>query len=105
MRNAMRIVSSPPLALCFQLPAHERSSIVKVSVGWLNASSSAYRAKEGITGYAHLSRCAVSYKEWGDGPPLVLVPGLAGGYELLGPLARLLAADFRVISYELRGEN
>src|SRR5262249_47264947 len=43
--------------------------------------------------------------EWGDGPPLVLVPGLAGGFELLGPLARLLARDFRVISYQLRGED
>jgi 3-oxoadipate enol-lactonase len=30
---------------------------------------------------------------------------LAGGYELLGPLARLLADDFRVISYQLRGEE
>jgi pimeloyl-ACP methyl ester carboxylesterase len=36
---------------------------------------------------------------------LVLVPGLAGGYELLGPLARLLARDFRVITYQLRGET
>src|SRR5207302_6462571 len=38
-------------------------------------------------------------------PPLGLVPGLAGGYELLGPLARLLASHFRVISYQLRGED
>jgi len=36
---------------------------------------------------------------------LVLVPGLAGGYGLLGPLARLLASRFRVISYQLRGED
>jgi pimeloyl-ACP methyl ester carboxylesterase len=34
-----------------------------------------------------------------------LIPGLAGGFELLGPLARLLAEDFRVISYQLRGED
>jgi pimeloyl-ACP methyl ester carboxylesterase len=47
----------------------------------------------------------VAYEEWGEGPPLVLVPGLAGGYELLGPLARLLAQHFRVISYHLRGED
>jgi pimeloyl-ACP methyl ester carboxylesterase len=43
--------------------------------------------------------------EWGDGPPLVLIPGLAGGYGLLGPLARLLAERYRVISYQLRGED
>jgi pimeloyl-ACP methyl ester carboxylesterase len=30
---------------------------------------------------------------------------LAGGFELLGPLARRLARDFRVISYQLRGED
>jgi len=78
---------------------------VKASLNWLAASSAEYQAGEGVTGYAHLSRYAVSYKEWGEGPPLVLVPGLAGGYELLGPLARLLAGHFRVISYQLRGED
>jgi pimeloyl-ACP methyl ester carboxylesterase len=30
---------------------------------------------------------------------------LAGGFELLGPLARLLAKNFQVISYQLRGED
>jgi pimeloyl-ACP methyl ester carboxylesterase len=30
---------------------------------------------------------------------------LAGGYELLGPIARLLSKHFRVISYQLRGED
>jgi pimeloyl-ACP methyl ester carboxylesterase len=47
----------------------------------------------------------MEYREWGDGPPLILIPGLAGGFELLGPLARFLARHFRVISYQLRGEN
>jgi pimeloyl-ACP methyl ester carboxylesterase len=36
---------------------------------------------------------------------LVLIPGLAGGFELLGPLARLLSSEFHVISYQLRGED
>jgi 3-oxoadipate enol-lactonase len=35
----------------------------------------------------------------------VVVPGLAGGFGLLGPLARILADNFRVISYQLRGED
>jgi pimeloyl-ACP methyl ester carboxylesterase len=30
---------------------------------------------------------------------------MAGGFQLLGPLARLLAHRFRVISYQLRGED
>jgi pimeloyl-ACP methyl ester carboxylesterase len=52
-----------------------------------------------------LTHYTAEYREWGEGPPLVLVPGLAGGYELLGPLARLLARDYRVLSYHLRGED
>ncbi|MCS6851704.1 MAG: alpha/beta hydrolase [Gemmataceae bacterium] len=48
---------------------------------------------------------SAEYREWGEGPPLVLVPGLAGGFELLGALARALADGFRVISYQLRGED
>jgi 3-oxoadipate enol-lactonase len=34
-----------------------------------------------------------------------MIPGLAGGFELLGPVARILARRFRVISYQLRGED
>jgi pimeloyl-ACP methyl ester carboxylesterase len=30
---------------------------------------------------------------------------LAGGFELLGPLARILSREYRVISYQLRGED
>jgi 3-oxoadipate enol-lactonase len=41
----------------------------------------------------------------GDGDHLVLVPGLAGGYELLGRLVRVLARHFQVICYQLRGED
>jgi len=64
-----------------------------------------FSAGEGRTGVAPLTHYTVNYREWGEGPPLVLVPGLAGGYELLGPLAQLLARNFRVISYQLRGED
>src|SRR3954447_1901208 len=66
---------------------------------------SEFSAGAGRSGVAPLSHYTVSYREWGEGPPLVLVPGLAGGFELLGPLARQLARDFRVISYQLRGED
>jgi 3-oxoadipate enol-lactonase len=36
---------------------------------------------------------------------VVLVPGLAGGMDLLGPLARALARDHQVIAFQLRGED
>ena len=78
---------------------------MKVSADWLEASGAAFSAGTGEAGYAHLKHYTAAWCEWGDGPPLVLVPGLAGGFELLGPLARLLARHYRVISYQLRGED
>jgi pimeloyl-ACP methyl ester carboxylesterase len=78
---------------------------VKATTDWLAASGAAFSPGEGRVGYVRLTHYTARYAEWGDGPPLVLVPGLAGGFELLGPLARLLAHDFRVISYQLRGED
>jgi pimeloyl-ACP methyl ester carboxylesterase len=71
----------------------------------LASTGAEFSAGTGKTGIAHLKHYTVTYREWGEGPPLVLVPGLAGGVELLGPLARLLAPHFRVISYHLRGED
>lgn len=78
---------------------------MRISTEWLEAIGAEFSAGEGRSGYAHLKHYTVAYREWGDGPPLVLVPGLAGGFELLGPMARLLSEHFRVISYQLRGED
>lgn len=78
---------------------------MKASSTWLAAIGAEFSAGTGRSGCAHLKHYTVSYREWGDGPPLVLIPGLAGGVELLAPVARLLASHFRVISYHLRGEE
>jgi len=78
---------------------------VKASIGWLTTTGAEFSAGIGQSGCAHLKHYTVEYREWGQGAPLVLIPGLAGGFELLGPLARLLADHFRVISYQLRGED
>jgi pimeloyl-ACP methyl ester carboxylesterase len=78
---------------------------VKASPAWSATTGAKFSAGIGQGGSAHLTHYTVTYEEWGDGPPLILVPGLAGGYALLGPLARLLAKDYRVISYQLRGED
>jgi pimeloyl-ACP methyl ester carboxylesterase len=64
-----------------------------------------FRATGGRLGCAQLTNYTVDYCEWGDGQPVILVPGMAGGYELLGPLAKILAEHFHVISYQLRGED
>jgi pimeloyl-ACP methyl ester carboxylesterase len=78
---------------------------VKASIEWLATSGAEFLAERGRSGYAQLKHYTAEYCEWGSGPPLVLVPGLAGGFELLGPLAQALAQHFRVISYQLRGED
>lgn len=72
---------------------------------WLNLTGDRFRAHGASRGCAHLSNYTVEYCESGSGPPLVLVPGLAGGFELLGPLTQRLSRHFRVISYQLRGED
>ena len=78
---------------------------VKASLEWLASTGAKFSAGSGKTGVAHLRHYSATFREWGSGPPLVLLPGLAGGFELLGPLARLLAEHFRVVSYQLRGEE
>ena len=78
---------------------------MQASMEWLASSSEQFNAESGRRGCAQLRNYSVDYREWGEGPPLVLIPGLAGGFGLLGPLVRLLARDFRVISYQLRGED
>ncbi|MFL5339787.1 MAG: alpha/beta fold hydrolase [Gemmataceae bacterium] len=55
--------------------------------------------------HAQLSNYTATFRQWGDGPPLVLIPGMAGGIDLVAPLAELLARRFRVIAYQLRGEE
>jgi len=78
---------------------------VQASLDWLAGSGAEFSPGVGRSGFAHLKHYTARYCVWGEGPPLVLVPGLAGGFELLGPLARLLAQHFQVISYQLRGED
>jgi pimeloyl-ACP methyl ester carboxylesterase len=55
---------------------------------------------------AVLSNYTARYQSWGQGKPVVLVPGLAGGMGLVAPLAACLARrGFRVVTYQLRGED
>jgi len=61
--------------------------------------------EDGHEGFAHLSHYTARFREWGEGPPLLLLHGLAGGLDLVAPLARKLAYHFRVIVPQLRGED
>lgn len=44
-------------------------------------------------------------QSWGNGEPLVVVPGMAGGLPLLAPLIRELSQEFKVIGIEMREEH
>lgn len=56
-------------------------------------------------GSARLGAYVAEYVVLGRGDPCVVVPGLAGGYELAGRVIDALSRDFEVISYQLRGER
>jgi len=78
---------------------------MKLSPTWVRSSQSLFAPDDGRVGHAYLTNYTAAFREWGNGPPLVLVPGLAGGIDLVAPLARQLAKHFRVIAYQLRGED
>ena len=61
---------------------------MKASKEWLVSSGAEFTLETGRSGLAQLRHYSAEYREWGSGPPVVLVPGLAGGLGLLGPLAR-----------------
>src|SRR4051794_25520440 len=61
-------------------------------------------AYEGRRRQVRVDGSVVEVVEIGRGEPIVLVPGLAGGWKLLTPLARSLAKRHRVILYGLRDE-
>jgi pimeloyl-ACP methyl ester carboxylesterase len=72
---------------------------------WLSECGAEFSAGSGKSSYAPLTNYTPEYRQWGHGETIVLIPGLAGGIDLLGPLARQLAKRFRVLSYQLRGED
>lgn len=60
---------------------------------------------EGKEHQVRLHREWVDVVEMGRGEPLVLVPGLAGSWKLLAPLAHVLARKHRVFVCSLRGDR
>jgi pimeloyl-ACP methyl ester carboxylesterase len=78
---------------------------VKATADWLNATNSRFIANATSSAFVHLGKYTAELHESGIGSPVVLIPGLAGGFDLLGPLAKSLADRHRVFSYQLRGEN
>jgi 3-oxoadipate enol-lactonase len=69
---------------------------------WLRMSGTGHHLNRGLADLRHYD---AEFCEAGDGPPLVLVPGLAGGTDLVQPLVQRLARHFRVVAYQTRGET
>lgn len=78
---------------------------MRLSAKWYRRLSERFGPKDVRRGVVQLRHYTADYCVAGDGEPLVLVPGLAGGYGLLGRLARVLARQFQVICYQLRGDE
>ena len=78
---------------------------MRATTFWKKRRGPQFAPEDARYGVAQLPGYTAEYMIVGHGEPLVLVPGLAGGYGLLGRLASLLADDFEVITYELRGER
>jgi pimeloyl-ACP methyl ester carboxylesterase len=78
---------------------------VQATANWVSSSGATYRSVGGVCGYAQLTNYTAEYCEWGDGPPLVLIPGMAGGFRLISQLGSLLGRHFRVITFQSRGED
>ena len=78
---------------------------MKATEDWINSANRRFIPRAKTPAFVHLGQYTAELYETGAGDPLVLVPGLAGGFELLGPLARTFAGHHHVFSYQLRGES
>ena len=78
---------------------------MKATNDWYTTAHRKYSANLGSSRFVHLTKYTAEVKEIGTGSPIILIPGLAGGSGLLGPLAKALADDRHVLTYQLRGEN
>ena len=67
--------------------------------------SLAFQLPEADRSQVRIGPWTVDVLRMGEGDPVVLVPGLAGGPKLLTPLARRLARHHEVILYGLRGDR
>ncbi|WP_165226999.1 alpha/beta fold hydrolase [Aquisphaera insulae] len=80
---------------------------MKLAARWQDALSTSIsiRGEERRRTQVRLGGELVDVVRMGRGEPLVLVPGLAGSWKLLLPLARRLSRRYEVITYAFRDEG
>src|SRR3954462_4957001 len=82
-----------------------RGGVMRIAAGRRSAWLLSSHALEGRQHQVRLGGEWVDVVQMGAGPPLVLVPGLAGGWKLLAPLATRLARRDQVTIPGLRGDR
>ncbi len=83
----------------------EEPSTMRVTKDWLSRNWQPITPSDIPYRTHRLANYSFQSMEIGDGPPLVFVPGLAGGSRLHLPLISQLSQYFKVITFEFRGEN
>jgi len=78
---------------------------MRIAAKWQGLSVLDWPCEPGQRTQCRLGGELVDVIRLGKGDPLVLVPGLAGSWKLVLPLARRLARHFEVITYGLRGDG
>jgi pimeloyl-ACP methyl ester carboxylesterase len=79
---------------------------MRLSAKWRESSLVDSEGIGGIRIHVHgIGGEAVDVVRMGHGEPLVVIPGLAGGWRLAWPLLRSLARHFHVITFGLRGDE
>jgi pimeloyl-ACP methyl ester carboxylesterase len=78
---------------------------MRIAVNGRARWSSGGRSGEGDFQSLLMKAGVIEVVRMGRGDPVVLVPGLAGSWSLLSPLARRLARSHEVILYSLRGDR
>ncbi|MSR30056.1 MAG: alpha/beta hydrolase [Gemmataceae bacterium] len=78
---------------------------VLISKTWENFAASNLSGLNPEKKFLSLRSYTAKVAIWGTGEPILLLPGIAGGYELLAPFISYLAKGFQVISFQYRGED
>ncbi|MSU76752.1 MAG: alpha/beta hydrolase [Gemmataceae bacterium] len=78
---------------------------MKATESWSTTMNGDYGLLSHNSQVVHFDQYTSELSSLGQGSPIVMVPGLAGGIGLLDPLAKRIAERCRVFAYQLRGEN
>jgi pimeloyl-ACP methyl ester carboxylesterase len=79
---------------------------MQLSAKWRSSWSAYAHEIDGTRIRAHgIGGDTVEVVRFGRGEPIVVIPGLAGGWKLLWPLVRNLGRHFEVITFGLRGDD